>query len=288
MPLANYIVKFLDLDRKAQAKAVLAGKYTASQLESLRRHSISLTVTEMIETVLNHAVSSPHPVEKANVHPVNFSESLNQAAYLVNHRYEILTKPARAASRAVIEIGIIMLAVKDQLPRGSLEKWRDGNTKLSKTWDHYCRKAAQQFIDEHGMRVAGLLCDPSQAEDERDVAVAEQLLMDFTGGKGPSALLHDLGIKKRPAPEKGEPLTPEERDARLAEVSWTEIINTIDRHADDWMNLTDAQIAAIDQILWPIASSIHKATKGKEQRDKGARKTSHLTPNTSATEGSLS
>jgi hypothetical protein len=209
-------------------------------------------------------------VDKSKVHrselldnpcELKIVRQLVQAAHLINRNYEILTKPARAASRAVIEIGIIMIAVKDQLPHGELSKWRDANTNLSKSWDEYCRRAAQKFIDQHGQQVAALLCDPSQAENEDDVKKAEQLLMDFTGGKGPSALLHDLDIKKRPVPEKGEPMSPEELETKLAESDWTEIVNTIARHDQDWMLLTDAQIAAIDQIVWPIFSAIHKAAK---------------------------
>jgi hypothetical protein len=260
MPLANYIVDFQKLDRKAQAKAVIAGHYTKHQLESLVKYADSPTVIETIETMLSHGEL---PLENPNRHPVAFCQQLDQAAFLVNKSYEILTKPAKAQSRAVIEIGVIMLAVKENLPHGELKKWREENTKLSESWDNYCRRAAQKFIEQHGKGTAAALIEGTDC-NQRQVEQAQQLLMDFTGGKGPSALLHDLGIKKRPTPEKADPLPPEERERQLAEADWTEIINTITRHDEDWMLLTDDQIAAIDQLLWPIASSIHKAAKGSK------------------------
>jgi hypothetical protein len=206
---------------------------------------------------------TPQPIarQEQNATTVAFLLDFESLAAHMNYRYEILTKPSRAQSRALVELGFMVLLAKRDLPHGDLTKWIEEKTNVSKQWAAFARRSAEQFIDAHGESSLLLLCNPTAEADQTERVLAEQQMMDFTGGKGPSALLHDLGIKKRPTPEKADPLPPEERERQLAEADWTEIINTITRHDEDWMLLTDDQIAAIDQLLWPIASAIHKSTK---------------------------
>jgi hypothetical protein len=206
---------------------------------------------------------TPQPIarQEQNETVVSFSLNFESLAAHANYRYEILTKPSRAQSRALVELGFIILIAKRELPHGELTRWINQNTRVTEQWARYARRSAEQFIDEHGEQSLLLLCNPTAEADQTERVMAEQQMMDFTGGKGPSALLHDLGIKKRPTPDKAEPLPPEERERQLAEADWTELINRIAEHDQDWMLLTDDQIAAIDQIVWPIASAIHKSTK---------------------------
>ncbi len=196
------------------------------------------------------------PVNISNPHSVRFSEKLDQAAHLINHRYEILKKPANAQGRAVVEIGIIMLAVKDNLPHGELAKWRDENTRLSERWDIYCRKAAQKFIAEHGQGTAAALIEGS-GSNKRQVEQAEQLLMQFTGGKGPSALLHNLGIKKA---EKAPPaeLPPGESGEHYNAVkTWNHIGGLLNDHGltkESWAYLNPEEMT-------PLYDMIHELDK---------------------------
>jgi hypothetical protein len=223
MPLANYITEFLDLDRMAQATAVIKGKYTPSQLESLKNHATSAVVLETIETMIGHGeldlpeAVTPQPIARQdqNETVVSFSLNLQSLAAHMNYRYEILTNPSRAQSRALIELGFMVLLAKRELDHGELTSWIKANTNVSEQWTRYARRSAEQYIDANGENSLLLLCNPSADTDKTDRVLAEQQMMDFTEGRGPSALLDALGIKKRPPNNSGynEPLAPGETQA---------------------------------------------------------------------------
>lgn len=108
--------------------------------------------------------------------------------------------------------------MKRELKHGELGKWIDSKTNVSKQWAAFARRSAEQFIKDHGEQSLLLLCNPSAEADQTERVLAEQQMMEFTGGKGPSALLDALGIKKRSTSKSGddEPLAPGETAAHLA------------------------------------------------------------------------
>lgn len=214
------------------------------------------------ETEVEEVTPQPIARQDQNATTVAFSLNFESLAAHANYRYEILTNPSRSQSRALIELGFIILIAKRELQHGQLTSWIEDNTNVSKQWAAFARRSAEQFIDQHGESSLLLLCNPSAEAEKTDRVLAEQQMMEFTGGKGPSALLHDLGIKRRSEPPPADPMTPEELDAKLAESSWTEIVNMTADHEDDWMHLSDVQIKKINDILWPVAKAINKAAKG--------------------------
>lgn len=264
MPLAKYIEHFQSMSRSEQISNIRAGTYSGEpgHLETLLKY----TTDPKVRFEINKLLVKPNAVakvEESKVHPVNISTQFEQAAFLINHRYEILTKPAKAQSRAVIEIGIIMLAVKDKLPHGDLEKWRDENTNLSKTWDHYCRKAAQKFIDTHGQGTALALIEGS-GSNQRQVEQAEQLLMQFTGGKGPAALLHDLGIKKTEKAPPAELPEGESGEHYNAVQTWNHIGGLLNDHGltqESWANLNHAERQSLYDIVHELDRRLKASLK---------------------------
>ena len=196
-----------------------------------------------------------------SAHSVRISSNLEKAAGLINHRYDILTNPSKAQGRAVIEIGIIMLAVKESVPHGELNKWREENTNVSKTWDHYCRKAAEKFIAQHGQGTASALIEGSDS-NERQVEQAEQLLLQFTGGKGPSALLHNLGIKKHSA-QKHDPLPEGETVEHVnAASTWREIGNrlaVVGLKDESWAHLTQLERTNLYDVIHELDKRLKKS-----------------------------
>lgn len=273
MPLAKYITSFLEMDAADAIALVKQGYFKPAELESLSRNEKRIAVVSVINDALpknmkltagpKKKTTAIVKVEESKVHPVNISTQFEQAAFLINHRYEILTKPAKAQSRAVIEIGIIMLAVKDKLPHGDLETWRDDNTNLSKTWDHYCRKAAQKFIDTHGQGTALALIEGS-GSNQRQVEQAEQLLMQFTGGKGPAALLHDLGIKKTEKAHPAELPEGESGEHYNAVQTWNHIGGLLNDHGltkESWAHLNPEETASLYDLVHELDKRLKAVLK---------------------------
>jgi len=223
MPLANYITEFMELSPYYQAQAVLEGKYNKSQLESLNHHAVNLSVVEKIEIMLNHGeldlpeAVTPQPIarqESKTEPPVRFSLDFESLTAHMNYRYEILTNPSRSQSRALVELGFMVLLAKRELDHGELTSWIKENTNVSERWAQFSKKSAEQFIEQHGERPLLMLCNPDASTDSTDRVLAEQQMMDFTGGKGPSALLHELGIKKQSkSTPKAKPLREGETQA---------------------------------------------------------------------------
>jgi len=269
MPLAKYIEHFQGMSSSEQIATIRAGTYSGEpgHLETLLKYTLSPTVKNEILKKLGKptvwAETAVAVAKPSNPHSVRFSEKLDQAAHLINHRYEILTKPAKAQSRAVIEIGIIMLAVKDNLPHGELSKWRDENTSLSERWDLYCRKAAQKFIDTHGQGTALALIEGS-GSNQRQVEQAEQLLMQFTGGKGPAALLHDLGIKKTEKAPPEELPEGESGEHYNAVQTWNHIGSLLNDHGltkESWANLNPEETASLYALIHELDKRLKAVLK---------------------------
>jgi len=176
--------------------------------------------------------------------PVAVSLDLQSIAAHMDYRIEILTNPSRASSRALVELGFLILITKRELQHGELTKWIEANTRVNKTWGAYSRRAAEQFIERNGEAPLLMLCNPSAESESGERVIAEQLLMEFTGGVGPSALLHNLGIKKRPAAEKTELPKGETREHLCAASTWSELGESLSRNGlsdETWAYLTKVE-----------------------------------------------
>jgi hypothetical protein len=249
----------------------LACHGTAEQMEIVwgrmyaDRDQESEIVKQGCDLVIRQKSSAGALVESNPQPPVAVSLNLQSIAAHMDYRYTIIKNPSRAASRAVIELGFLVLLVKRELKHGELKKWITENTKVTETWANFCRRAAEKFCDMHGEQALLTLCNPSADNPPEAVEQAEQLMMDFTKGVGPTALLHNLGIKKR---ESGggsdEPPSDEPRELILARTAWQEIVNAIASHQQDWLLLTDHEIEMINDTLWPVAKQINASTKSKK------------------------
>jgi len=152
------------------------------------------------------------------------------------------------------------LKVIKELPFGkdTARKYRDLAEQLS------------ERLQELGNGDAFDLLELPEPEQLSDPIYAEQLeqIHEVTGEQTLRQLYFDWGITKPPKkaeyhpPKKSDPICQEELELALAESDWTEIINTLSRHDQDWMLLNDVQIQTIDDVIWPLAKQIHKAVKG--------------------------
>ena len=209
--------------------------------------------------------SSVAVVEPQNETAVSFLLNLKSLAAHMDYRYTIIKNPSRAASRAVVEIGFLVLLAKRELPNGELTKWMAENTRVSEQWARLCRRAAEKFCETHGEQALLTLCNPSEDNPPEAVQHAEQLMMEFTGGVGPTALLHNLGIKKRDSGGGSDaPPSDEPRELILARAGWREIVNAVASHQQDWLLLTDHEIEMINDTLWPVAKQINQSVKSKK------------------------
>jgi hypothetical protein len=274
MPLAKYIEHFQGMEKSEQILEIRCGTYSGEpgHLETLLRYTDDEDVRDAIRTKLGRENVAATPSSRSvavvepdsNPHQVGFSLDLQSLAAHVNYRYEMIKNPSRAASRAVVEIGFLVMIAKRELPHGSLNKWLMDNTKINDSWAQYCRRAAEKFCKAHGEQALLTLCNPSADNAPEAVKEAEQLMMDFTGGVGPTALLHNLGIKKRAGSESSEKtVSPQEARIFSLRNSWTEIVNAIVNHNDDWAELSADEIAAIHSVIWPMAKKMNQVVKGK-------------------------
>ncbi len=264
------VEQFWKLNEDDQIEAVNDGCYDG-HLEVLKCHSQMATVLAFINQRISDLAKIKKSTSVAVVEPQNgtvvpISLNLQSIAAHMDYRYAIIKDPSKAAGRAVVEIGFLILLVKKELPHGELEKWIEFNTNVALTWAKLCRRAAEKFCTTHGEEALLMLCNPSADNPPEEVKKAEQLMLEFTGGKGPTALLHNLGIKKRPseADEEKKTMTREELQELTALQAWEGIINEIAKHNQDWALLADELIEKIDEAIWDTAKMIHAKATGRK------------------------
>lgn len=206
-------------------------------------------------------------VEPKSAPAVPISLNLQSIAAHMDYRYAIIKNPSRAASRAVIEIGFLILLVKKELPHGELGKWIADNTKVGDTWAKLCRRAAEKFCEAHGEQALLTLCNPSADNAPEAVEQAEQLMMDFTKGVGPTALLHNLGIKKREGGGADDnPGLPEGETAEHADAlhTWTELNKDLINWGlkkENWARLHKSERQTLYDTVHELDTRLRKSLK---------------------------
>ena len=204
MPLANYIVEFQALDRKAQATAVIHGKYTRAQLQSLEKYATSETVLDTIKTMLGHGemdfddVVEPEvlPPESKKTTALSFStEAAENWHYAAQHHAQIAVI---CAARAGAELN----KIKAECGHGEWQKIVSSLPFSVSTAKNY-RNLATQLADrlqELGTGAAFELLSLPEPENLADPIYAEQLeqINQVTGEQTLRQLYFDWGICKAP------------------------------------------------------------------------------------------
>jgi hypothetical protein len=272
----DWIEDFWKLSEVEQISEIDDCVFDNESLLELLEHSQYATVQTAIHSELNargveipkRAVavvekSKSEPPETQNATAVAISLNFQSIAAHMDYRYTIIKNPSRAASRAVVEIGFLIMLVKRELPHGSLNKWLQENTKINDSWAAYCRRAAEKFCETHGEQALLTLCNPSADNPPEAVEQAEQLMMDFTKGVGPTALLHNLGIKKRPAAEKSEPVDPAKLSEIIAVAKWESILNSFADAGRTWAELPEEALLTVCKQMLPVVKDMAKTLKEK-------------------------
>lgn len=188
----------------------------------------------------------------------------------INDLYNKYLMVEKEATVMMLEIGLALEYMKEQLPHGQLIKWIEENLTISRMHAHRFRQLARVFIQANSLKPdeAFLLCNPENSKKALGEKL-RQMAFDFLGDRTQAELFEQYKItckekeKKQyhPPKEVTTALTAEERDTALARAAWTEIGEIIISHQQDWMMLSDAELRTLNDLLWPVAKAINSAVK---------------------------
>ena len=244
MPLAKtkkkvpgIVEQFWAMDEERQIAAVNIGSWD-DDLEVLRCHSQMGTV----QTVINRRIreigkTAVAVVEKGKCATMAHLQTI---ATQVNEKFERFQVVEKEATMLMLEIGLTIEYVKEQLPHGQLEKWVNSNLTISKSHARRFRELARVFISANSLKndECFLLCDPANSKEALGEKL-RQMAFDFLGDKTQAELFEQYKIKYQEKAEpkplnlpKPKPLDPGETQAHRTA---TELIYPLMTQIQRWM-----------------------------------------------------
>ena len=129
--------------------------------------------------------------------------NLQPFAAHINEKYVQFETVEKEATMLMLEIGVMLEAVKEQLPHGQLMKWVKDNVTISYRHATRFRELAQVFIKATNLNndECLLLCDPENSKEALGEKL-RQMAFDFLGDKTQAELFEQYKIKYQ---EKAEP-----------------------------------------------------------------------------------
>jgi hypothetical protein len=186
----------------------------------------------------------------------------------INEKTERFQVVEKEATILMLEIGLAMEFVKQQLPHGQFEKWRNENLTISRSHAHRFRQLAQVFIKANSLNhdECLLLCDPANSKEALGEKL-RQMAFDFLGDKTQAELFEQYKIKYQepkkltyhPPKPVDNPTNPIEGLKLSAHKDWIDVYNTLCSLGDSWMHLVPNEKAALFDLLEPLTKKIGKA-----------------------------
>jgi hypothetical protein len=195
-------------------------------------------------------------------------EHLQSIADQLNEKTERFNVVEKEATMLMLEIGITIEWVKEQLPHGQLEKWVNANLTISKSHARRFRQLAQVFIRANTLKPdeCFLLCDPANSKEALGEKL-RQMAFDFLGDKTQAELFEQYKIKYQepkkltyhPPKPVDNPTNPIEGLKLSAHKDWIDVYNTLCSLGDSWMHLVPNEKAALFDLLETLTKKIGKA-----------------------------
>jgi hypothetical protein len=205
MPLAKYIEHFQSMSRSEQISNIRAGTYSGEKghLETLLKYTDDLSVVDEIRKKLGKppiGITSVAVVEKGKTDTMSV---LLTVATQINEKVERFQVVEKEATMIMLEVGLALAYVKENLPHGQLQKWMTANLTISHRHARRFSELAQVFIRANSLKPdeAFLLCDPANSKEALGDKL-RQMAFDFLGDKTQAELFEQYKIKYQ---EKSEP-----------------------------------------------------------------------------------
>ena len=240
MPLAKYITNFLYLKESAAIADAESGFYNKSELESLYRNEKRQKVREAIAGMLANEPDGKTAVAVVKKGKLDTMSNLQPFAAHINEKYVRFETVEKEATMLMLEIGVMLEAVKEQLPHGQLMKWVKDNVAISYRHATRFRELAQVFIKATNLKNGEclLLCDPANSKEALGEKL-RQMAFDFLGDKTQAELFEQYKIKYQEKSEpkplnlpKPKPLDPGETQAHRTA---TELIYPLMTQLHKWL-----------------------------------------------------
>lgn len=287
-PVPDVVLEFWQYDEKSQINAIENGSRD-SDLFILQAHSqLGRVLTAINDRIKNHPSLSAKWSEQAEDHEKNRAAfmvaeredskcntmlHLLPVATQINEKVERFQAVEKEATMLMLEIGLALEFVKEQLPHGQLIKWIESNLTISRMHAHRFRQLAQVFIKANSLKSDEclLLVDPANSKEALG-AQLRQMAFDFLGDKTQAELFDQYKIKyKEPQkmtyhPPTGENQLPEgeTREHVVALATWTSLSESMNRNGLDqetWAYLHTAERQALYDIVNELTIRLRKSLK---------------------------
>jgi hypothetical protein len=180
----------------------------------------------------------------------------------------------KEATMIMLEVGLMLEAVKEQLPHGQLQKWIAENLTISYRHAKRFRELATEFIKANSLKndECLLLCDPANSQEALGEKL-RQMAFDFLGDKTQAELFEQYKIKYQEPkkltyhPPKGggdELPDGETKEHFIAKSTWDEIggmLNTHGLSTESWANLNDAERQSLYDIVHELDRRLKASLK---------------------------
>jgi hypothetical protein len=270
----DWIEDFWKLSEVEQISEIDDCVFDNESLLELLEHSQYATVQTAIHSELNaRGVEIPKRavavVEKVKCPTLGH---LLPIATQINEKTERFQVVEKEATILMLEIGLAMEFVKQQLPHGQFEKWRNENLTISRSHAHRFRQLAQVFIKANSLNhdECLLLCDPANSKEALGEKL-RQMAFDFLGDKTQAELFEQYKIKYQEPkkltyhPPKGAELPEgETREHLVALHTWTELGESINRNGlaeETWAYLNKDERQGLYDLVNELATRLRKSLK---------------------------
>lgn len=252
MPLAKYIEEFTGMNSRQQIDRIIARKYTVDQLQTLKKYCQLTSVQKKIDFVLaeieRRKSTAVAVVGKSKCPTMGHLQPL---AGQINEKFERFQVVEKEATMIMLEVGLAIEYVKEQLPHGQLEKWVKENLTISRSHAQRFRELARVFIKANSIKEDEmfLLCDPANSKEALGEKL-RQMAFDFLGDKTQAELFEQYKIKYQekgsPKPlnlPKPKPLDPGETQAHRTA---TELIYPLMAQLHKWLISDERMVQHLD------------------------------------------
>jgi len=191
----------------------------------------------------------------------------------INEKVERFQVVEKEATMIMLEVGLGIEYVKEQLPHGQLQKWMSANLTISHRHARRFSELARVFIKANSLKndECLLLCDPANSKEALGEKL-RQMAFDFLGDKTQAELFEQYKIKYQEPkkltyhpPKGGEELPPgESREHLVAIHTWNELGESISRNGLDqesWAYLTTKERQGLYDIVNELATRLRKSLK---------------------------
>ena len=204
----------------------------------------------------------------------NARSDLDRISIIINTAYNRYVATEKTATQMMLEIGLMLVFVKANLPHGQYTKWVEENLTISPRHALNFRKLGEIFICKNGLSLdqALVLADP-EANSKRPIVNTDlaEKIEAFADGRTTFELFEDYNIREKPPrvyhPPKGEAValpegeTPEHYDAKNTWDELGESLNDWGLTQQNWAELHRPEREHLYDIVNELAKRLRASLK---------------------------